>query len=611
MSEFLEERKNSVAIIGMSGRFPKANTTEELWHLLAEGKNCISHFTKEELLAVGIDQAEIDQDNYVRAWGSLDNIEDFDPGFFGFRPEEAINTHPQLRIFIECIWECLESAGYSPDAYTGRIGLFAGAAENDDYLGKLFEIENDTNALENRQHKLNYDRDYLSTQISYRLGLTGPSVVVKTACSTSLVAVHMACQSILNGESDMCLAGGVHVPFRRISGYKYLEGSIFSPDGYCRAYDEAAAGAVFGSGAGVVLLKGLADAIEDNDNILGIIRGTAINNDGRSKNGFTAPSVSGQKKVITSALEIANVNPESITYVESHGTGTKVGDPIEVQALTQAYREYTDKKGFCGIGSVKPNIGHLDAAAGIANLIKVVLALKHKTLPPSINFHSPNPEIDFENSPFYVNDSLKKWESISGPLRAGVSSFGFGGTNAHAIIEEAPLVDKVAPSRRCYPLVISANNDSSIEQLADNMASLSCENDAYSLADISHTLIQGRTHHALRRGVACDTFQTGAQNLKIATSRAVTSAVFTTKESRIVFMISGQGTQHVHMARNVYSYEPEFRKSLDRCAEILSPIINIDIRSILFPDESQLGEMEKLLSETQFTQPILDRKSVV
>ena len=428
---------SDIAIISMAGRFPHAPHLDDFWRNLRDGRESVVQLSDEELLAAGVDAAMLQNPDYVKSGVFLDDYDLFDNSFFGLTPREAALIDPQQRVFLECAWEALEAAGYDAARYAGAIGVFAGVSIST-YLINLFSNRSELGTVSTFQLLMSNDKDFLPTRVSYKLDLHGPSVTVQTACSTSLVAVHLACQSLLNGESDMALAGGASIPIPQRRGYLYQEGNINSPDGHCRAFDADAQGTIGGSGVGVVLLKRLADALDDGDTIHAVIKGSAVNNDGAMKVGYTAPSVEGQAKVVAEALSIAGVDPDTVTYIEAHGTGTTLGDPIEIAALQKVFAARTTKKNFCGIGSVKTNIGHLDTAAGVAGLIKTVLALRHKELPPSLHFTRPNSKIDFANSPFYVNASLRAWENGETPRRAGVSSFGIGGTNAHVVLEEAP-----------------------------------------------------------------------------------------------------------------------------------------------------------------------------
>ncbi|MBW4611876.1 MAG: SDR family NAD(P)-dependent oxidoreductase [Desmonostoc vinosum HA7617-LM4] len=433
----IDELMEGIAIIGMAGRFPKAKNIAEFWQNLCNGVESISTFTDEDLIANGIETALLNDSNYVKSGTVLENIDLFDAAFFGFNPKEAELTDPQHRIFLECAWEALEDAGYDSNKSENRTGIYAGVGWNS---YQSFNLNQDQIGSANSFQKLiGNDKDFLTTRVAYKLNLQGPSITVQTACSTSLVATNLACQSLLNYQCDMALAGGVSIRVPQKTGYLYQEGGILSPDGHCRAFDAQAKGTIIGNGVGVIVLKRLTEAIADRDHIYAIIKGSAINNDGSQKVGYTAPSIKAQAEAIAEALLIAGVEPESIGYIEAHGSGTPLGDPIEIAALSQVFRASTNQKGFCAIGSVKTNIGHLDAAAGVAGLIKTALTLKHKVIPPSLNFEQPNPEIDFANSPFYVNTQLREWQTMDTPRRAGVNSLGIGGTNVHVILEEAPV----------------------------------------------------------------------------------------------------------------------------------------------------------------------------
>ncbi|HWS56671.1 MAG TPA: polyketide synthase, partial [Pyrinomonadaceae bacterium] len=438
---------SEVAVIGMSGRFPGAQSVAEFWENLRRGVESLTTFTEEELARAGVDPRLLRQPNYVRAGMALDGADLFDAPFFGYTPREAEVMDPQHRLLLECAWEAMEHAGYSPDAGEGVVGIFAGAGAPTYLLNNILANPEAAEAAGNSQISMGNGADFLTTRVSYNLNLKGPSYVVNCACSTSLVAIHHACQSILGGECDMALAGGASINSRQRFGYLYKEGGISSPDGHCRAFDADARGTVGGNGVAVVVLKSLAAALADGDYVHAVIKGSAVNNDGSRKIGFTAPSVEGQAAVIAEALAMAGVEPETVTYVEAHGTGTPLGDPIEIAALTKAFRAGTARKGFCAVGSLKTNVGHLDTAAGAAGVIKTALALRHGLIPPSLHYRAPNPRIDFANSPFYVNAALAEWGRGETPRRAGVSSFGVGGTNAHAVLEEAPPRAASGPAR--------------------------------------------------------------------------------------------------------------------------------------------------------------------
>jgi acyl transferase domain-containing protein len=592
-----------IAVVGMAGRFPKARNLAEYWENLRDGVEAITLFSDEELRASGVDAATLSDPNYVKACAVLDDVEMFDAPFFGFTPREAEIMDPQHRLFLEHAWEALESAGYDSEAYPGRIGVFAGLSANSYLFNNLLPNRDLRESVGGYQAAISNDSDYLATQVSYKLNLKGPSFTVQTACSTSLVAVHLACQSLLNRECDMAMAGGVSVRLPQKQGYFYQDGGILSPDGHCRAFDEKAQGTISGSGVGVAVLKRLADAIKDGDTVYAVIKGSAINNDGSLKVGFTAPSVSGQAAVIEEALSAAMVDPETITYVEAHGTATALGDPIEVAALTQAFRGSTDKKGFCAIGSVKTNMGHLDAAAGVASLLKVVLMLKHKALPPSLNFEKPNPGIDFLNSPFYVNDRLRDWGAS--PRRAGVSSFGIGGTNAHVVLEEAPETEPSAQSKPRHLVVLSARTESALERATSNLTRYLRDNGDANVADLAYTLQAGRRPLEHRRAVVCQDSHDLLAALESPDGARAGKISQDPGGRPVAFVFSGQGTQYVNMAREVYGLEPIFRSQVDFCSKRLRPHLGFDLREVLYPAESEVERAAQQLDQTATTQPAL------
>ncbi|MDQ1351190.1 MAG: hypothetical protein QG657_1492 [Acidobacteriota bacterium] len=489
-----------IAVTGMAGRFPGANNIHEFWNNVKDGKESISFFTDEELLADGLDPALLEQPHYVKASGIMAGIGYFDAPFFGYISKEAEIMDPQIRIFHECVWTALEDAAYIPESYDGLIGLFAGATPNSNWQarvvlsGKGNEI-GDFAAIQLSQ------KDYLTLRISYKLDLKGPSFIIYTACSTSLVAIHLGCQSILNGECDTALAGGITAIRFHKRGYIYQEGMIGSPDGHCRAFDAGSKGFAAGDGVGVVVLKRLQDAIADKDHIYAVVKGSAINNDGIRKAGFTAPSVEGQAEVIKMALQMAEVEPESIGYVETHGTATPLGDPVEIEGLKIAFN--TSKKGFCAIGSLKTNIGHLDCASGVAGFIKTVLILKYSWIPPSLYFEIPNPGIDFINSPFYINTKTTAWTNEHYPLRAGVSSFGQGGTNAHIILEKWPETLSSNTGTYYYLIIFSAKTAVALEQMTKNLILYLKSNHGVNIADVAYTLLVGRSNFKYRKMFVC------------------------------------------------------------------------------------------------------------
>ena len=493
-----------IAVIGMAGRFAGARDLPAFWTNLRGGVESVRIFTDEELLAAGESLEALGDAAYVRARPALADIEMYDAAFFGHSARDAAIMDPQHRLFFETAWEALESAGYAGGAHAGSVGVFASAGPSAYMMHHLLPNREvmDTAGEWLVRHTAN-DPSFLATRVSYELNLTGPSLSVQTACSSALVAVHLAVQSLLSGECDTALAGASAIALPQDRGYFYKEGGILSPDGRCRAFDAHARGTAMGGGVGCVVLKRLADALADGDHVLAVIRGSAINNDGSAKLGYLAPSVEGQAKVITEALAVAHVGAETVSYVETHGSGTLLGDAIEVAALTRAYRATTGRKGTCAIGSAKPNIGHLGEAAGIAGFIKAVLALSHGELPPSLNYEAPNPEIDFPSTPFYVNARLQAWSAEGGPRRAGVTALGVGGTNAHVILEEAPPIEASRPSHAPQLLVLSAKTETALDAAAKNLARHLRDHPEQALADVAYTLQLGRKAFAHRRAVMC------------------------------------------------------------------------------------------------------------
>ena len=599
-----DELDSQIAVIGLSGRFPKSKDLDGWWCNLRDGVELISFFSEDELLALGIAPTLLHNPNYVRARATLDDVELFAASFFGFSPREAEITDPQQRIFLECAHQALENSGYSPDTFEGRIGVYAGQSISSYLLINLCSNRALIEAVGPYQVMLGSDKDFLTTLVSYKLNLKGPSMSVQTACSTSLVAVHLACQSLLNGECDMALAGGVCVKVPEKAGYLYQEGAIMSSDGHCRAFDAKGQGILDGNGAGIVVLKRLSEAVADGDNIMGVIKGSAINNDGSQKVGYTAPSIEGQSEVIAEALAMADVTADTISYVEAHGTGTPLGDPIEVAALTQAFRQTSTKRQYCAIGSVKTNLGHLDAAAGIAGLIKAVLQLQHKQLVPSLHYEEPNPKIDFVNSPFYVNTKLQEWKSEGGPRRAGVSSFGIGGTNAHVVLEEAPEREPSGGSRWLQLLTISAKTSTALEAATTNLEEHLKRNAEQKLADVAYTQAVGRTECKHRRALVCETREEALAALE---GRAVqrTFQGVADGEPGVSFLFPGQGTQYVGMGRELYESEEVYRREVERCAEQLRGKLGVDLREVLYPQGGQDEKAREELKQTRLTQPAL------
>ncbi|MDT5268241.1 MAG: hypothetical protein QOH49_427, partial [Acidobacteriota bacterium] len=561
------------------GRFPGARSVEEFWRNLRAGVESISFFTDEELLAAGVPPALLDDPNYVRAGGTLEGVESFDASFFNYTPREAEIMDPQQRFFLECAWESLENAGYDPETYEGFIGVYAGAGASAYQKNHLSRYPELTSSLAG-QVMLGNEKDFLATNVSYKLGLKGPSINVQTACSTSLVAISLACQSLLSYQCDIALAGGVCINVPQKVGHLYQEGGINSPDGHCRAFDASAEGSVGGSGVGIVVLKRLAEAVADGDHIHAVVKGVAINNDGSLKVGFTAPGIQGQAEVISLAQAMAEVEPESIGYVEAHGSGTPLGDPMELTALAKVFRGGRPQS--CGIGSVKTNIGHLDTAAGVAGLIKTVLALKHRELPPSLHFETLNPKIDFSNTPFYINSRLSPWEAGPTPRRAGVSSFGVGGTNAHAVLEESPELEPSGPSKPWQLLLLSARTDSALEAAIDRLAEHLRQHPEQDLADIAYTFQVGRKVFGRRRMLVCRDREDAVKALETRDPKRLLSATQAQATRGVTFMFPGLGDHYVNMALGLYRSEPTFREHVDRCCEILKPHLGIDLREVIF-----------------------------
>jgi acyl transferase domain-containing protein/aryl carrier-like protein len=590
-----------IAVIGMAGRFPGARGIHEFWDNLKHGVESVSYFTDFELEAAGAGPETIKDPAYVKSRGALlERKEYFDAFFFDYLPGEARVMDPQMRIFHEIAWEALEDAGYVPGDSRLSIGVYAGASPNTGWE-MLTLLSGHRAAVGDFAAQHLIFNEYLSTRVSYKLGLKGPSFSVQTACSTSLVAVHLACQGILSGECDIALAGGVSINVTNPPGYLHREGMINSGDGHCRAFDARAGGAADGQGAGIVVLKALEDALDDRDFIYAVIKGTAINNDGADKVGFSAPGVRGQIHAIRSAITAAGVAPETIGYVETHGTGTALGDPVEIDALKQVFD--TPKKTFCAIGSVKTNIGHLTHAAGVTGLIKTVLALFHKQLPPSLHFETPNPRIDIENSPFYVNTRLKEWHNNTYPLRAGVSSFGIGGTNAHAVLEEAPVIEPGPPGPALNLFILSAKTPTALETASQNLCRFMLEHPNIDFADAAYTLQVGRKSFPYRKMVIAPDAGQLIEALSDPYSPEVKTMQAREDSQAIVFLFSGQGHQYVNMGLDLYRTQPYFKQIMDNCADILRPILGLDIRDLLYPAHSH-KETTDTLNRTHILQPV-------
>jgi len=601
------DSEEGIAIVGMAGRFPGAQDVAQFWQNLLKARETISHFRDDELEAASAEEmAARANPAYVRARGILDDIEMFDAAFFGISPKEADVLDPQHRLFMETAWEALEDAGYDPQRFQGLVGVFGGVGESTYYLKNLLSHRDLTDIVSELTVMMSTQNDFLTTRVAYKLDLKGPALNIQTACSTSLVAVCSAAQSLLSYQCDMALAGGVTIALPQRSGYLWQEGMISSPDGHLRAFDSDAQGLVPGNGVGLVVLRRLRDARADGDHIYAVIKGAALNNDGSAKVSFSAPSVAGQAQVISMAQANAGIDPETITYVEAHGTGTQLGDPVEIAGLTQAFRAGGARgKGYCAIGSVKTNIGHTDRAAGIAGLIKTALALHHKILPASLHFKSPNPKLDLENSPFYVNTRQQPWKSGTAPRRAGVSAFGFGGTNAHVVLEEAPAAEPGGPARNHQLLVLSARSAAGLDRAAAQLKERLAGVESVDLADVAYTLQVGRRAFSHRRALVCQDRNEALQLLAQPDPKRVFTANAERQVTGVAFLFPGQGAQSVNMGRALYDSEATFRKEIDECAEVLRPHLGMDLRTLLYPPADGIAVAQEKINQTAFTQPVL------
>ena len=591
--------ENKIAVIGMSGRFPGASDIQMFWHNIINAVESISTFSVEELVAAGVPKELAEHPNYIRAKGVIEDVEYFDANFFDYAPKEAEIMDPQFRMLHECAWNALEDAGYDPQTYKGLIGVYSGTTPNLDWLSRLGEK---LMGAEHFSTMLLNDREFFSTALSYKLNLRGPSITMQTACSTALVNIVLACQALLSNGCNLALAGGVTVTSPLKAGYLYQEGMINSPDGHCRSFDEQAGGTVFGDGAGIVALKRLNEAVADGDHIYAVICGFAINNDGNQKVGYTAPSTKGQAAVIRAAMSMAEVEPESISYIEAHGTGTTMGDPIEIEALKAAFQ--TQQRGYCQIGSVKSNVGHLNAASGAAGLIKTVLALQHRQIPPSLHFERANPRIDFAASPFVVSTQLTPWHNEHYPLRAGVSSFGIGGTNAHVILEEAPAVPVSRSLRDWHVLPLAAKSEAALVQMAQRLSLVLHDEPDVSLADVAYTLQVGRAHFGHRRMVIAHSVEQAIAQLSQKAVEPGNRGVVPQESRPLFWLFPGQGAQYVNMGQHLYARDAVFRAAIERCLDLAQTYGAGDLRALLYPIAVD-AESEQRLQETQVAQPVL------
>jgi myxalamid-type polyketide synthase MxaB len=591
-----------IAVIGISCRFPGARDVEAYWKNLCAGVESITELEESVVLAAGANPALVNHPNYVRAAAILEDPDHFDALFFGLSPRDAELIDPQQRLFLECAWEALENAGYDPETYAKPIGVYAGTGSSGYSI--RFGLDRLTTFGGFFTAQISNEKDYLATRVSYHLNLRGPSFTVQSACSTSLLAVCQACDGLVNYQCDMALAGGVSVSLGQYRGYLYSDNLIVSPDGHTRTFDAKGKGTMFGSGLGAVVLKRLDDAIRDGDTIHGVIKGWAVNNDGNAKVGYTAPSEDGQAAVVAAALGMANFSPESMGYVEAHGTATPLGDTVEIAALTRAFRTQTDKARYCAVGSVKTNFGHLNSAAGIAGFIKTLLTVKEGAIPPSLHFEEPNPKIDFENSPFFVPTQLTEFAANGGPRRAGVSAFGVGGTNAHVVVQEPPAPEPTAGARPAHLLVLAARGKTALEQMTEHLAAHLASHPALDLADVAYTLQVGRRPFQQRRILVARDAADAIAGLTGPDARVLTSTE-EPRERPIVFMFPGQGAQYVNMGLELYRTEPAFREDVDACCEILKRHTGDDLRSILYPSNGHATDAPGQMNQTAITQQAL------
>ena len=595
-----------IAIIGMTGRFPGAKNTDAFWQNLRDGVESITFFSADELADSTLDKNLLNNARYVGADGIIEDMDMFDAEFFSIPPREAELLDPQHRLFLECAWELMEQAGYDSESYAGRVAVYGSANLSTYLIRNIMSNPDLRETASSFQTMLANDKDFVATRVSYKMNLKGPSLSVATLCSSGSLAVHMGCQALLNYQSDMALAGAVSLQVSRNETYFYQEGGIGDPDGHCRAFDAKASGTVSGSGVSLVALKRLEDAINDGDNILAVLRSTAVNNDGAIKYSFTAPSVDGQAEVIAEAIALADIDPETITYVETHGTGTRLGDPIEVTALTQAFRgNGAEANQFCAIGSVKTNIGHLVNAGGVASLIKTVLAMQHGQIPPSLHFDEPNPEIDFANSPFFVATKLTDWNPDGFPRRAGVSSFGIGGTNVHMIVEEAPQFEPSGKSRAQQLVILSAKTPTALEKQTENLVEYLQTNLDVNMADVAFTLQVGRHGFAHRRAFLCSDVKSALEALLGKDPARVQTYFQQSKNRPVAFLLPASGENLVNAGQELYRNEATFQEQIDACADMIRPLLNLDLRKTLYPKPTEVEQAAQVLKQSVVAQTAL------
>jgi amino acid adenylation domain-containing protein len=594
-----------VAIVGMAGRFPGARNLDELWKNLSEGRETVTTFRREELDPL-VPEQDREDPSYVPARGVLEDIDRFDAAFFGISPSEAELMAPQLRVFLEVAWEAFENAGYVGEKMRGPVGVWAGMGNNFYYVHNVLTRPDKLAIVGEIAAEITNEKDHIAPRVSHKLNLTGPSLSVHTACSTTLVVIDNAYQALVSHQVDAALAGGVDIRTPQKSGQRHEEGGVFSVDGHCRPFDAEATGTMFGEGAGAVVLKRFDDAVRDGDTIHAVIKGTAVNHDGGRKVSYLAPSVEGQARVIASALATADVHPDTISFVEAHGTATPIGDPIEVEALTRVYRTFTQRRQYCAIGSIKGNFGHATTAAGIAGVLKVVLAMRHRKIPPTLHFKTPNPRIDFASSPFFVNDRLVDWAPQGMSRRASVSSFGFCGTNAHVVLEEPPASQATsAPARPAQLVLMSARTRAALDATAERLSASLSGASPSELADAAYTTQVGRKRHEHRRCAVVFRPEEAAAALAQPAGARSASLESDAESPPVAFMFPGQGAQYVNMGLRLYQGERLFRDTIDHCAATLSPELGCDIREFLFPDPTDADRARESLDNTKYTQPAI------
>ncbi|MFK7997107.1 MAG: type I polyketide synthase [Granulosicoccus sp.] len=605
------ELSNSIAIIGMAGRFPEAASVSEFWENLCNGVDSVTEIPEDRLEPADTHLFK-DNVNYVKRAAVVDGADEFDAEFFDIFPGKAVSMDPQHRLFIECCWHAIEDAGYSPADHNHSIGVFAGCYMNTYLLDALKKNPSVVHELADVfhggsfQNEIGFEKDYLATQVSYYLDLHGPSLTIQTACSTSLVAIASACQSLVNGEADMALAGAATLRFPQQRGYLYEEGGMMSKTGRCSVFDKSADGTLFGNGVAAVLLKPLKAAQSDGDEIYAVIRGWGLNNDGRRKAGYTAPSPDGQIEAIERAQTMAGISGDTISMVEAHGTGTPLGDPIEVEALSRVFQKNNPHKQYCALGSVKSNIGHLDCTAGIAGLVKTALSLHHRKIPASLHFNEKNPEIDFENSPFFVNTTLLPWDFHSGPRHAALSSFGVGGTNAHVILEEAPLRSAQAEEYESTVLMtFSARGSLALEQQVSNLKRHVENYPALEIASIAKTLNTGRSVFAQKHYLVAGSRKEAIEKLKNFSSETIDFTDKPRSGENVCFMFPGQGAQHVLMGKDFFAREPVFRRAFEVCSEILQPHLEESLQDLLFEGNPTSTSWQDKITQTRYAQPLI------